>query len=143
MPQCSKSLIIPFSQKALFELVNDVSSYPSFMPYCQAAEVIEQTPDTLTASLTLKKGSFSQSFTTKNTLYPHEKMVLTLVDGPFKKLEGIWTFEAKGDNITKVSLDLEYTFSSTLLAGMFGRVFHKVANNLVDSFHTRAKEVLS
>jgi ribosome-associated toxin RatA of RatAB toxin-antitoxin module len=142
MPHSSQSILAPYSQKALFELVNDVDDYPNFVPYCSAAQVIDRSEDMLTAELTLSKGPFSESFTTRNTLFPYEKMVLTLVDGPFKKLEGVWTFTEKSDNCTLITLELEYDFNSGLVAGIFGSVFKQAANQFVESFYKRAQEVL-
>ena len=66
---------------------------------------------------------------------------MRLVDGPFKNLEGFWQFQALSEKRCKISLDLEFEFSSKLLGMMFGPLFHQVASTLVDSFSKRAKTV--
>lgn len=142
MPKHSQTLLAPFAQKPLFELVNNLEDYPQFMPFCVAAKIIEKKEDLLIGSITLQKGPLSETFTTKNTLYPYEKMVLTLVDGPFKHLEGIWTFTAKSENCTLIQLDLDYAFNSMIVATLFGSLFQKVAANLMDNFYQHAQQKL-
>ena len=142
MPKHSQSMLAPFAQKPLFELVNKIEDYPQFMPYCSDAKVIEQKEGLLVGAITLQKGPLSETFSTKNTLFPYEKMVLTLVDGPFKHLEGVWTFTQKSNNCTLITLELDYAFNSMIVAGLFGGLFKKVAHNLMDSFYQHAQKVL-
>lgn len=142
MPKHSQTLILPFAAKPLFELVNKLEDYPKFMPFCTAGKVLEEKDDELIGSITLQKGPLSETFTTKNTLYPYEKMILTLVDGPFKQLEGIWTFTEKSDNCTLITLELDYAFNSTIVATLFGSLFQKVASKLMDHFSEYAQDKL-
>lgn len=142
MPKISQSTLMPYSQEALYNLINQVENYPQFMPFCSKATVLEQSEEHLLASVTLQKGPLQETFTTKNDLVPYEKMVLHLVDGPFKHLEGAWTFESKPNNCTLVSLNLDYDFNSFIVATVFGALFKKVANDLINNFHQYAKQVL-
>ena len=66
---------------------------------------------------------------------------MRLVDGPFSRLEGSWRFEPLGDAGCKISLNLEYDFSSRMVSMVTGPVFNKIANSLVDAFRNRAVEV--
>lgn len=143
MPKISQSTLMPYSQEALFNLINQVDNYPEFMPFCTKASIKEQSEDHLLASVTLQKGPLQETFTTRNDLIPYEKMVLHLVDGPFKHLEGTWTFEDKSNGTTLVSLNLDYDFNSFLVATVFGALFKKAANDLIQSFQQYAKKVLS
>ena len=56
-----------------------------------------------------------------------------------KHLEGFWHFQSLGDAGCKVSLDLEYEFSSRLLKITVGPIFDHIANSLVDAFCQRAR----
>jgi ribosome-associated toxin RatA of RatAB toxin-antitoxin module len=93
------------------------------------------------ASLELAKGSVKKSFTTRNRLQVGKMIEMRLVDGPFKHLQGFWRFDGLKENACKVSLDLEYEFSSKIVAMAVGPVFNQVANTLVDAFIERAREV--
>ncbi|MCZ6894741.1 MAG: hypothetical protein O7H40_11935, partial [Gammaproteobacteria bacterium] len=59
----------PFTSAQMYALVNDVSSYPSFLPWCAEAMVLARDENTMQARLTVKKGRFNYSFTTKNHLH--------------------------------------------------------------------------
>ena len=66
---------------------------------------------------------------------------MQLVEGPFKQLEGFWHFDQLGDMGSKVTLDLEFSFSSSMMDRVIASVFTHIANSLVDSFQQRAVEV--
>src|SRR3990167_4777918 len=68
-------------------------------------------------------------------------LIVQLVDGPFKQLEGFWRFEDRDENHSEVILDLEFELSNKIMAMMFGPVFQQVAGSLVDAFVVRAKEI--
>ena len=95
----------------------------------------------MTASLLVSKGALKKWFTTKNTFVANQQVVLSLVDGPFKKLTGRWNLIQLSEEACKVSLELEYEFSSKVFDLAFGRVFNHMANNMVQAFTQRAKEV--
>lgn len=82
-----------------------------------------------------------QSFTTCNQYEAPHRMSIELVEGPFKKLHGAWEFQALREDACKVLLKLEFEFSGRLINAAFGKVFHQIANTLVESFCKRAKEV--
>ena len=48
-----RSALLPYPAQALFDLVNDVASYPDFLPWCAASEVLEasETPGILATDL--------------------------------------------------------------------------------------------
>ncbi len=64
-----------------------------------------------------------------------------LVEGPFKKLEGIWQFQPLGEQGCKIMLDLEFEFSNRLIGMSFGPLFGQMAGSLVDAFTQRANHI--
>lgn len=141
MPAISRSALVMFSASQMYELINEVSCYPEFLPNCKSAKVVESTSNKMTASLLVSKGGIEKWFTTENTLIPNEKVIMDLKDGPFKKLSGYWQLTPLSDEACKVSLELEYEFSSKLIEMAFGKVFQTLINNMVNAFTNRAKEV--
>jgi ribosome-associated toxin RatA of RatAB toxin-antitoxin module len=141
MAQVKKTAEVPYSAQQMFELVNDVAQYPSFLPFCQAAQVLSSDHDHLEAQLTFAKGGLHKSFTTRNHLTAFQRMDVTLVDGPFKHLAGTWLFSALAEDQCRIDFELNYTFDSKMLAMMFGPLFSQVANSLVDCFLQQAKVV--
>lgn len=125
----------------MYRLVNDVRRYPEFIPWCVSSHILSATEDEVRATLAFSRGGFYKSFTTLNRLQPHQMIEIRLINGPFKHLEGFWRFEPVDHDRCRVSLDLEFEFSSRWIQMMFGPVFHPIANKLVEAFCERAKVV--
>jgi len=139
--QIERTALVLHSAMDMYRLVHDVPAYPQFLRWCNAAEVLEQTPDNQVASLTITVGGIIQTFTTRNALSPGQQLSLSLVNGPFSKLSGDWQFTQLGSDGSKVSLALDFNFSSSLLSSAFRRGFARVADHLVSDFSERADQV--
>jgi ribosome-associated toxin RatA of RatAB toxin-antitoxin module len=148
MKSLHKSVLIWYSPQQMFDVVTDVGKYSDFLPWCHESRVIEQSGSGMKASIGMSLAGFKQSFTTHNihTLKPDGARVveMDLLDGPFSKLGGTWTFDpiAGSDKpACKVSLDLNYEIKSALLQMAIGAAFEKIASSMVDSFVARAKQI--
>ena len=137
----SRQAIVPYTALQMYLLVDDIAAYPSFLPWCDAAHIIERTPDEVKATLVLVKGSIRKSFTTCNRLQSGKMIEIRLVSGPFKHLEGFWRFDDLGEKSCKVSLDLEFEFSNRLIAMALGSIFNQIAETFVQAFTKRAQDV--
>ena len=141
MTAISKSALVPYSAEQIFKLVDDVTAYPEFLPWCGGAKELSRTSDEVQASVLISYSGLNKSFTTRNLLQANKMIEMSLIDGPFRHLHGFWRFESLADDACKVSLDLEYEFSSKLIGLAVGPVFSNIANTLVDSFCQRAEVV--
>ncbi len=141
MPSIHRSALVMHSVKDMYDLINDVLAYPQFLPDCNDSKIISQSEDSMTAALKVSKGGVSKWFTTENTLEENKHVTLNLVDGPFKQLSGRWDLTELSDEACKITLNLEYEFSSKLLEMAFGKIFNNIANNMVQAFTERAKKV--
>lgn len=136
-----RSALLPYPAQALYDLVNDVASYPQFLPWCSASEVLAVSEAEMRASLTVAKGSLSQRFMTRNRLVPGQAIEMQLEEGPFSQLQGVWEFKALGDKACKISLDLTFDYAGPLVKATLGPLFNQAANTLVDAFCQRAKQL--
>lgn len=125
----------------MFRLVQDVPSYPEFLGWCLRSEVHEQTAEHQLASLVVKVSGVTQQFTTRNRFVPGELLTLSLVEGPFRNLAGEWHFQPLGDDGSKITLVLDFNFSSRMLSSAFRRGFAHIADRLVSEFCSRADDV--
>ncbi len=141
MNTVQRTALVMHSDQAMFDLVNDVASYPQFMQGCQTAEVFEHTEQQMVARLDLKKGGVKTSFMTRNRLQAPSEIEMSLEDGPFKSLKGVWRFKALTPQACKVSLDLEFEFNSTAVGLAASKLFSSMANELVDSLCRRADQI--
>lgn len=123
----------------MFDLVADIPSYPKFLPWCGGARVLSREQDAVIASIDIAYSGVHKSFTTRNLLQPGKMMEIRLLDGPFSFLQGFWNFSALDAQSSKIALDLEFEVSNKLVSIVLTPVFSSVANQLVDSFHQRAR----
>jgi ribosome-associated toxin RatA of RatAB toxin-antitoxin module len=141
MTSISKSALVPYSPAEMFALVDDIERYPAFLPWCSGAQVLACSDDEVRATISLSKSGVDKSFTTCNRRQKNKMIEMRLEEGPFKHLHGYWRFDPLGEHGCKVSLDLEFEFSSRVLGMVVGPVFSQVANSLVDSFQKRAVDI--
>lgn len=141
MPRVHREALVAYSAEQMFALVNDVARYPEFLPGCASADILQQTDSSMRAALTLAKGGFRQAFTTLNDWQAPQRLSMKLVEGPFKHLDGVWVFESLGDDACKVSVTIDFEFSSLIGSLAFGPAFQRLVHSLIEAFHQRAKEV--
>ncbi len=141
MTSISRSALLPYPSPVVYELINDVAAYPEFMQGCIGAEVLQRTEQLMEARLDLSKAGLSQSFITRNHLFPVERVELELLDGPFANFSGQWQLLALSDTACKVTLDLQFTLESRVLGAAARVLFNPMADNLVDAIVRRAKQL--
>ncbi len=141
MTAIKKELIVPYSCEQMFNLVNDIERYPEFLDWCYSAKIIEYTANEIVAELTISYSGIDKSFTTTNTLVSSNKIMMNLVEGPFKHLTGTWDFIAINNQGCKVEFKLDFEFSNYFVSLMFGKVFQEIAERIVNNFSQRAQDI--
>lgn len=142
MSHIQRNALVHYSPAEMYQLVNDVAGYASFLPWCRSSEVKSETETDMVASVEIAKGVLNKSFTTHNKLQKDKRIEMQLVDGPFKNLSGFWQFDAlKTENACKVSLDLQFEFDNAMMSIAAKPIFTQIASSLVDAFCKRAVEV--
>jgi ribosome-associated toxin RatA of RatAB toxin-antitoxin module len=139
--EIKRTALVLHSAMDMFRVVQDVPSYPEFLSWCLGATVHEETADYQLASLEIKVGGIVTSFTTRNRFVTGELLTLALVDGPFSHLSGEWQFKALGEEGSKVTLGMNFDFSSSIISSAFRRGFAHIADKLVNDFAKRADSI--
>lgn len=139
-------MLVPYPAERMLDLVNDVRSYPEFLPWCAGAEVVRQDEHTQTAGLKIRYKGIKQRFSTRNVIEKPSadkpgSIVMTLVDGPFRLLNGEWVFRPLNSGSCKIEFRLRYEFSSKILEKTVGPGFSRIANSFVDAFVKRANSL--
>lgn len=137
----SRSALVTHSAMDMYKLVEAVPAYPQFLSWCTDTTVHEQCSERQKASLTVLVAGVRQSFTTINSLVQGERVEMKLLEGPFKNLQGEWTFVQLGEDGCKISLELDFEISRGPMAKLFGKGFGKIADRLVEDFCRRAELV--
>jgi len=141
MQTVERSALVMYTPSQMFVLVNDVQSYPRFLPWCVAADVQIVSPAELLATLQIVRSVLRTSFTTRNRLEQDRRISMQLVDGPFRHLSGEWSFDPIGEAGARVKFHVEFEFNNKLVAAALSSVFESVCAAMVDAFVERAKKV--
>jgi len=121
--------------------VQDIESYPAFLPWCVETRVHERSAAETRATLTLGVAGLRHSLTTRNDNRPPEAIDLALVEGPFKRFAAGWRFHALSAAACRIDFSLEYEFSNRVTARLLEPIFARIADTTVDAFARRADQV--
>ena len=128
MPTVLKSVLVAYPAQTMFDLVEDVESYPLFLPWCSGAQVSERTNATTRARIDIDYHGIATHISTLNRKEAPHRMDLEFVEGPFTQFKGRWTFTPLGEAGCRVEFALDYSFSSPAMTALLGPVFgHIVA----------------
>ncbi len=141
MIEIRRSALVKYSPAQMFDLVNEVEAYPKRFAWCVSTAILERGTDVLVARLDLKFAGFHQNFTTRNTVSPPERLQMSLVDGPFRSLEGVWSFTALGDAGCKVAFALDFEYAGRLGGAALRLGFQGLAGRMVNDFCSEAERV--
>ncbi len=92
MGSVNKTANVPYTKEQMYDLVNDIESYPEFLPWCTDARVFNRKEESLSATVTLATGKIRQTFTTENRMQVGRRIDIKLISGPFNYLTGYCAF---------------------------------------------------
>ena len=138
MREVKRSALVNQPPARLYALINDIESYPQFLPWCSHARVAARTPGEIVATLGVRQGALQGEFTTRNTLEPERSVRMQLVSGPFRALEGLWLLTPV-DAGCRVDLTMRFAFKNSLTGLLFEPKFAETVGSLVDAFVARAR----
>jgi len=135
----TRSALVVFTPAQMYALVADVASYPTYFDWCESATVLNSRANEVEAELTLRVLGMSPRFSTLNRGDPPQRMDLSLLEGPFRSLDGHWQFAAIGESGCRVTLDLSFDVGPGLLGHALALGFRAVADRMVDDFCRAAR----
>jgi ribosome-associated toxin RatA of RatAB toxin-antitoxin module len=139
MREVKRSALVAQPPSRLFALINDIESYPRFLPWCTRARVESRSEREIVATIGVKRGPFNGEFTTRNELEPDRRILMHLVSGPFSTLEGQWLLTPIGADGCRVELTMRFAFKSALSGMLFEHQFAETVGSLVDAFVSRSR----
>ncbi|OUD14022.1 type II toxin-antitoxin system RatA family toxin [Thioflexithrix psekupsensis] len=143
MKHIHKTALVPYSASNMYQLVNAIENYPQFLPWCKATEVHFRSETRIDATIKMGSIALGTGFTTRNDLVPNQSIKMELIEGPFKSLRGLWTFQSLGDDTLsgcKIALTMDFEISNPLLRKTLTPVFTQIVCSLIDAFIKRAHE---
>jgi ribosome-associated toxin RatA of RatAB toxin-antitoxin module len=139
MREVNHSALVAQPPSRLFALINDIESYPEFLPWCTHAKVQSRSEREIVATVGVKRGPLHGEFTTRNELEADRRILMHLVSGPFRMLEGEWLLTPIGTDGCRVELSMQFAFKNPLSAMLFEQKFAETVTSLVDAFVVRAR----
>jgi len=142
MREIKHSALVAQPPRRLFDLINDIENYPTFIPWCSRTKVLSRSDREIVATIGVQRGPLQSEFTTRNELEPDTRILMHLVDGPFKMLEGEWLLTPIAVNEgtgCRVQLTMKFAFKNPLTAVLFEQKFAETASALMDAFVARAR----
>jgi ribosome-associated toxin RatA of RatAB toxin-antitoxin module len=141
LPTVKRSARVPYTTEQMFDLVNDIESYPKFLHWCRGARIDLAQGNTVEATLDIGVLGFHQSFRTRNTLQRPERIGIDLVSGPFRRLRGEWRFAPVASGGTDISLTLTFEVTLSPFGVVFAKIFEELAASQMTAFIGRAHKI--
>ena len=145
MPKASVKRLIECNKKQLINLVLDIESYPSFIPFCLDSKVYEKKEKediiSIIADLTIGKGPLKATYKSDVKFYKNTDTIhVTNIEGPLKHLDNKWTFIEK-NNCTEISFDIDFEIKNKFLNIVMSKSFQYGLDKIADSFQKRANDL--
>jgi ribosome-associated toxin RatA of RatAB toxin-antitoxin module len=131
---------MPYPAQFMYDIVNDVDSYPEFLPWCGGVKIHQLDNSSMEASILMRGAGLNHWFKTRNSMVPGQSIEMELVEGPFSKLEGRWSFTPIDSEGCKIELRLLFEMKQGLASTLIAPAFSRIANTMVDSFCDRARD---
>jgi len=139
------SKILPYAPDQLFQLVGDVAAYPDFVPWITAMRTWNLRPlsdgvEAIDAEAGVGFSFLREKFATRVRRDAHNRQIdVSLLSGPFRKLENRWRFLDAGHGCTRIEFDIDFVFKSRLLEGLLRSNFSHAVDKLIGCFEARAR----
>jgi len=141
MVMINRSSLVEYSAEKMYALVEDIESYPQFLPWCSGTDVSVREGTRTVATMHVNFHGVREKFATENASEPGRLITMQLVSGPFRHLRGHWRFTPLTEQACKIEFCLEYEISNRLLGRLIGPVFQHIGDSFMDAFVRRAEQV--
>ena len=141
------SKMLPYSPDQLFQLVGEVAAYPEFVPWITSmrtwnARHLSEGVEAVDAEAGVGFAFLKERFATRVRRDALNRQIdVSLLSGPFKKLDNRWRFLDAGRGCTRIEFDIDFQFKSRLLDAMLAANFSHAVDRLMGCFEARAKSL--
>ena len=96
-----ESVLTERTSQQMLDRVGRVEDYPQFLPWCSRRRCEFRDDSKTVATLHINFRNVKSHFTTENDKESPFWMKIRLVDGPFRRLDGLWHFKPLSANACK------------------------------------------
>ena len=141
MHEVKETEAVPYSPRQMFELIADVDRYQEFLPRCEKSRIVSRENNTVVVEFRVKLGPAGLSFTTRNDFFPHKRIDIHLLQGPFDVFEGSWRFFSHSEHSAKIEFRLRFKIAHERLGALFDPLFREATATITKAFKERAEKV--
>jgi len=138
MRSFEESRTIACSAARMYDVVIDIDRYAEFLTWVSDARVLTREEGELTAELVADLAGSRHPFRTIDRFIDGKLVEIRLLEGPFKFLESVWTFERIDENHCRVHFSIEFEFRSMMLDLVASPIFATACKSMVQAFEERA-----
>ena len=138
--------ILPYTPEQVFKLVGDVEAYPQFVPWITSMQAGEPRAEgegisVVEADAAVGFSFLTEAFTTRvRRDLPARTITVSLISGPFRRLENVWTFKPHRRGC-EVVFDIDFQFKARMLDMVLKANFGYAVNKLINCFEARARKL--
>ena len=118
----------------VFNILNDIDGYDSFIPFCTDSKIINERDDRITASLRLSFMGTSTEFISENKFKTNECIDMNLVQGPFNSFKACWLFKPINEQETQLTFKMSYSISNPITEVLFSKNIDVVSQRIIEAF---------
>jgi coenzyme Q-binding protein COQ10 len=139
------SKVLPYAPDQLFKLVGEIDRYPEFVPWITSMRTWNTRPlgegvDAVDAEAGVGFSFLREKFATRvRRDVGNHQIDVSLLSGPFRKLENRWRFCDVGHGNTRIEFDIDFIFKSRILETVLRANFGHAVDRLIGCFESRAR----
>jgi len=125
--------------------VGDVTAYPEFVPWIATMRVWNarteaEGVETVDAEASVGFSFLKERFSTRVRRDANTRQIdVTLLSGPFRRLDNRWRFLPAGEGQTRVEFAIDFQFKSRILEALLAANFSHAVDRLMTCFESRAQ----
>lgn len=147
MPKVQGSLLVEKSADYVYEIAKDIERFPEFMPDVESVNILEQTGNGRQIShwVGIIKEFRRTIQWTEEDYWDAENRVVTFrqLEGDYTEYRGFWEFKPVEENLTEVSIEVEYEYDvpliGNLIKGLLQRKMQENIENMLQSLKSRCE----
>jgi ribosome-associated toxin RatA of RatAB toxin-antitoxin module len=140
MPYVKKSRTVPFVLSDIYDVVFDIESYPKLLSFIRKVKILERKSSFITARVSVGLPVLTFSYDCLIEFKKNDYIKITLVSGPFKKLNALWKFEKINEKETKIDYFLDSEFQNPIVEMTAGAIFTSQLNHALDVFTSHLRK---
>jgi coenzyme Q-binding protein COQ10 len=141
MPHHHERKTLSHSAAQMYDLVADVRSYPTFLPWVSAIRVRADNDTETLADMIVGFKSLKETFSSRVIKVPQNSIVVDYLDGPMKHLHNQWLFEAVPSGGSIVDFTVDFAFRNPIFEALAGQFFDAALRKMTGAFIARADQL--